>query len=107
MLHVRAKDGACSTTQPFKDENPMIQSGCRHRFRLLEAAFSEGDVALVECLDPRGREVDVLCLVIESFHDDAYYMPLGFMISETNRKLFKTLSPPPSLRGEMGFLDGS
>ena len=82
----------------------MIQTGCRYRFRLLEAAFTAGDIALVECQDPEGKTVEVICLVLEAIDDEPYYMPLGFMLTATTSDMIKGVSAPRSLQGEMGSI---
>jgi len=63
------------------EENRLVEGGTmalrpgdRRNFDTLRRAFANGDVALLECVDPGGNYVAVICAVDYTNEEDKYVM---------------------------------
>lgn len=69
----------------------MIQTGHRNNFTVLQRAFAQGDVALLECRSKEtGRPVIVICAV-QSDGDEVEFVPFAKLF-EANP--YEELIPP-------------
>lgn len=83
----------------------MIQAGCQRRFRRLRLAFRNNEVAIVECKDPEGRSIQVICVMFEDEWDNSFYTPIGLMITPALHNTLRVLEPPKRLYGEWAWVD--
>ena len=89
----------------FKDEANVIHAGCQRRFRRMQRAFRTGDVSIVECKDPEGRSVQVICVMFEDEWDNSFYTPIGLMITPALHNTLQMAEPPKRLCGEWAWVN--
>ena len=79
----------------------MIRKECQVNFETFMRAAKNKDVSLVSCKDSKGRDFQVLCILVDVEETGGNaYIPFGLMVTPALYPLMNKIEPPENLQGE-------